>query len=68
MRKVLAVLSSEAKGETRASCRGGVVVLEERGRMKTSTKVECILVELPVDMIAVGKRRTISSETFFSGG
>ena len=67
MRKVLAVLSSEAKGETRASCSGGVVVLEERGRMKTSTKVECILVE-PVDMIALGKRRVISSETFFSGG
>ena len=58
MRKVRAVLSCNllANGETRASWRGGVLVLEERQTMERErSSLECILVVLLVDKVTLGK-------------
>ena len=63
-------MSCEAKGETRASWRGGVVVPEAIGRRETSIKVECILVvatlllEVEVDKVVVEKKMRLSRKAF----
>ena len=61
-------MSFEAKGETSASWRGGVVVPAERGMRETSIKVDCILVEVVlevgVDKVVVEKKMRLSRETF----
>ena len=58
MRKVRAVLSCNllANGETRASWRGGVLVLEERQTMERErSSLENILVVLLVDKVTLGQ-------------
>ena len=62
-------MSCEAKGETSASWRGGVVVPEERWRRETSAKVEYILVGMvevlvTVEKVVVENKMRLSRKTF----